>query len=341
MTELTKLADKDADLVAQHVDEVWVPGEAVRRIFIANGVSKAKLVVVPEPLDTCYFDPAAHEPLPLPLTASRPDWWQWCNRAVPNPAARFKYFSNFKWEPRKGWDVLFEAYDAAFQQSDDVSLYILTYFYANQQDIYSKIRKRAEWTSDSMKTNFTFRTMHHVELVLHELEQLLLESQHFRKKKVSLADLPHFCIITEMISEEDLVRLYRTMDAFVLPTRGEGWGLPTIQAMSMGLPTIATNWGGNTEFMTRDTSFLLPIDGLDELPHDSLYEWRAGKKWALPSVLALTDLLRYVRANPQHAAAVGRRAREHIVTHFSEEPVADLVDRRLEEIKRLVVQSRE
>jgi glycosyltransferase involved in cell wall biosynthesis len=44
----------------------------------------------------------------------------------------------------------------------------------------------------------------------------------------------------------NLPRLYTGADAFVLPSRGEGWGRPHIEAMAMGLPTIATNWSGNT-----------------------------------------------------------------------------------------------
>ena len=31
-------------------------------------------------------------------------------------------------------------------------------------------------------------------------------------------------------------RLYKSADAFVLPSRGEGWGRPHVEAMSMALP---------------------------------------------------------------------------------------------------------
>jgi glycosyltransferase involved in cell wall biosynthesis len=47
------------------------------------------------------------------------------------------------------------------------------------------------------------------------------------------------------------VSLYRSVDAFVLPSRGEGWGRPYMEAMSMGLPVIATNWSGPTEFVNE------------------------------------------------------------------------------------------
>ena len=39
----------------------------------------------------------------------------------------------------------------------------------------------------------------------------------------------------------------------VLPSRGEGWGRPHVEAMAMGLPVIATNWSGPTAFMSGET----------------------------------------------------------------------------------------
>mmetsp|Transcript_7526 Transcript_7526/g.16673 ORF Transcript_7526/g.16673 Transcript_7526/m.16673 type:complete len:81 (+) Transcript_7526:1012-1254(+) len=48
-------------------------------------------------------------------------------------------------------------------------------------------------------------------------------------------------------------------DAFVLPSRGEGWGRPHTEAMVMGLPCIATNWSGNTEFMSDANSFPIQV----------------------------------------------------------------------------------
>jgi glycosyltransferase involved in cell wall biosynthesis len=36
--------------------------------------------------------------------------------------------------------------------------------------------------------------------------------------------------------------MYASADVFVLPTHAEGFGRPIIEAMSMGLPAIATAW---------------------------------------------------------------------------------------------------
>ncbi len=54
-------------------------------------------------------------------------------------------------------------------------------------------------------------------------------------------------------------RIFASADAFVLPSRGEGWGLPLMEAMSMGLPTIATAFGGNLDFMNGTNSYLVKV----------------------------------------------------------------------------------
>ena len=39
-----------------------------------------------------------------------------------------------------------------------------------------------------------------------------------------------------------------------------------VEAMSMGLPVIATNWSGTTEFMNTSNAFPIELDGFDEIP---------------------------------------------------------------------------
>ena len=50
------------------------------------------------------------------------------------------------------------------------------------------------------------------------------------------------------------------MDAFVLPTRGEGWGRPVMEAMAMGLPVIVTNFSGTTAFISSSTAYPLAFE---------------------------------------------------------------------------------
>jgi glycosyltransferase involved in cell wall biosynthesis len=66
-------------------------------------------------------------------------------------------------------------------------------------------------------------------------------------------------VLTEQLAMNELSGLYKAADAFVLPTRGEGWGRPIMEAMAMGLLTIATNWSGPTDFMTSNNSYPIPV----------------------------------------------------------------------------------
>ena len=43
-------------------------------------------------------------------------------------------------------------------------------------------------------------------------------------------------------TEEEMAHLYNCMDVFVLPTGGEGFGIPTLEAMSCGVPICVTNY---------------------------------------------------------------------------------------------------
>lgn len=50
------------------------------------------------------------------------------------------------------------------------------------------------------------------------------------------------------VPTERLVKIMNALDAFVLPTTGEGWGLPILEAMACGLPVVVTNYSAHTEF---------------------------------------------------------------------------------------------
>ena len=64
-------------------------------------------------------------------------------------------------------------------------------------------------------------------------------------------------MIPTHISYEQYVGLYKAANAFVIPTRGEGWGMPITEAMSMGLPVIVTNWSGITAFVDESVGYML------------------------------------------------------------------------------------
>lgn len=72
-------------------------------------------------------------------------------------------------------------------------------------------------------------------------------------------DAPNIRLLTVEVSREDMFPIYNSADAFVFPSRAEGWGLPLIEAMATGLPAIATNYSGQTEFLKEVEGFFMPV----------------------------------------------------------------------------------
>jgi glycosyltransferase involved in cell wall biosynthesis len=135
-------------------------------------------------------------------------------------------------------------------------------------------------------------------------------------------------VIDTHIAQSELPRVYKAADAFVLPSRGEGWGRPLVEAMSMSLPVIATNWSGPTEFLTEDNSYPLAVDRMSEVMEGPF----EGHLWAEPSESKLRVLMRRVMDNPAEAKAKGRKAREDMIRQFSPEIVADIVADQIQNI---------
>jgi hypothetical protein len=86
------------------LDEIWVPARFHVDIFLEGGVRPEKLHIVPEAVDTVLFDPSAASPLDIMVEEDD----------------SFKFLSVFKWEARKGWDVLLRAYFEEFTPTDKV-----------------------------------------------------------------------------------------------------------------------------------------------------------------------------------------------------------------------------
>ena len=113
---------------------------------------------------------------------------------------------------------------------------------------------------------------------------------------------------------EKLVELMRSADTFVLPTRGEAWGLPVLEAMACGLPCIVTDYSGPTEFLNRNNGYPIRVEGMCKAEDPEFFHapWDWGM-WAQPDLAHLRSLMRFVYRNPEDARRKGQRAREDAV----------------------------
>ena len=72
-----------------------------------------------------------------------------------------------------------------------------------------------------------------------------------KKECRKLSPFPKLHILHGELSNKEVAALYRhpQIKALVTATRGEGYGLPILEAAASGLPVIATGWSGHTDFL--------------------------------------------------------------------------------------------
>ena len=117
-----------------------------------------------------------------------------------------------------------------------------------------------------------------------------------------------------------MFNLYKSASAFVLPTRGEGWCLPCVEAMSMGLPIVVTNFSGPTEYLNEKYSYPIPIH--NNINHDGTAE---------PDSNACTNLMQHLYKNPAEGKEKGALASKFVAKHLSPNIIAKKILKKLHE----------
>jgi GT2 family glycosyltransferase len=148
--------------------------------------------------------------------------------------------------------------------------------------------------------------------------------------EIAALGLPPSAPIVVMVNPElagyQMGSLYRSADCFVVPSRGEGWGMTVLEAMACGLPVIATDWGGPADFLHEGVGYPLRWSLVDAKARCPYYE---GFQWAEPDAEHLRFLLREVVDQPDQARAKGLAAAAEVAAKHSWEHVAARVKARL------------
>ena len=144
---------------------------------------------------------------------------------------------------------------------------------------------------------------------------------------------PRILLLLDMLKPDELPKFYNSIDCYVSPSKGEGWGLPMSEAMACELPVIATGWGGNMEFMTKENSYLLPYTLENVKETDTKHHpYFKDQKWAEIKMEDLIAQFQSVFYNQNEAKRIGKKARED-VKKFSWETAGEVM---YENIKRIL-----
>jgi len=202
--------------------------------------------------------------------------------------------------PRKGVDVLLAAYRRAFTRDDDVALVLKL---------------------------FGTRSFYQLDDAGASLRAFAAEP-----------GAPELVVIDDELTDEDVVRLYRTCGALAFPYRGEGFGLPMLEALACGLPVIATAGGAADAFLDDDVAYRIAAERVP-LSGTMRGEPLAGTGWWLePNAEALAVTMRHVAAHPGEARAKAARGAERARSAWTWDHAAAIAAERL---RRLVASGSE
>jgi glycosyltransferase involved in cell wall biosynthesis len=178
------------------------------------------------------------------------------------------------WDPRKQPDVLVQAFCKAFCDQDRALLLIKSYVTGQQ-----------------------------------EKDSAILENwlAHCR------SGTAHIGLMSGIISEEEMINIYRFASAFATASHGEGFCLPAVQAMSCGKPVIAAGWSAFQDFPVIDVRF-----DLSYVPESvRLPGYDCSQQWAQVDAVDLSTKLRWVHENRAEAAKLGVQSREWVKQNSS------------------------
>lgn len=129
-----------------------------------------------------------------------------------------------------------------------------------------------------LKTNASRNTLIDRDIVLNILRHVMAQVRQPGKG-------PKLHLLHGDMSDAEVAALYRHPQVCCLaaPTRGEGFGLPILEAATSGLPVVATAWSGHTDFLGDLYS---PIQYQLEPVHQTRVDGKIfvpGARWASPN----------------------------------------------------------
>ena len=219
-------------------------------------------------------------------------------------ADTFKFYSIFEWTERKNPRALIEAYFKQFSGVNGVSLTLKTYV-----DNFTPDKKS-------------------------QIEQEVLNI----KNELNLDEYPPIYLMLDLMDREQMYRFHRTFDCFVSTHRGEGWGIPQMEAMVSGNGIISTNCGGIHEYLTNNYDALLPeCDLIPIVGNMRNAQWyRSDQNWADVNTDQVRSMMQWAFTNQAHFSTMGKRAKETVIEKFDIHVVGQIMKNRLASIEKML-----
>jgi glycosyltransferase involved in cell wall biosynthesis len=244
--EVDKLKPIEISMI-NNTDIIFVASNWAKQILLNNNIT-TKICVSPLAADQEIFNTSvAHE---------RPK----------ESSDKYIFLNMGKWELRKGHDVLLEAFNLAFEEKDNVELWMLSY------NPFLSPEDNLKWVK-------------------------LYQNSKLGNKIKILPRLP---------THKDVANIISMSDCGIFPARAEGWNNEAVEMMAMNKPIILTNYSAHTEYANTNNSYLIDIDRLvpakDNLFFDGFGNWA---DLSFNEIEQMVEHMRYVYKNSVNTNPVG------------------------------------
>ena len=276
-------------------DEIWVPSEFNFTTFNESSkVPKEKLAYMPLGVETDLYSP---RPSKYKITDSF------------NTGYDFVYGIICGYSARKGVDLVLTAHHELFTESSRVALFI-------KGDSYG-----AKLFPKDMATIYSGESLIN-DIKIHKE----IRAKTYKNKPIILYSFQSYP--DDMIPE-----ILLSLDAFVFPSRGEGFGLPPMEAMSCELPVVATSGTSMEEFMLPDISYPVKSNGWKPDPRcDWITNQYKDNLFADPDYITYRDAVWDIYSDRETAKNKGIRARQFVIENYDYKVITLRMKNRLEEI---------
>jgi glycosyltransferase involved in cell wall biosynthesis len=153
--------------------------------------------------------------------------------------------------------------------------------------------------------------------------------------KLTKVQCPPIILISDYLSDEQIMRLHKTCDCYITLSRGEGECIPAFDAACMKNPVIAPNWNGlrkmfeGTKHPIITSIIEKPLFGMRHAPAH-LYNF--DETWMEPSTALAKTLMRSCSKNEAISNNELNEAFNLLQSRFSYEAVGPMLVKTLQEI---------
>ena len=204
---------------------------------------------------------------------------------------KFSFCTVGQWGDRKGFDILLRAFYTEFY-NEEVYLVIKTY----RSKVFANIDEKDYFNKS-----------------LNEIKNSINNYGEVFNPKCKII------LLTSLMNKKKINSIYKATDCYVTSTRGEGFGLPIAEYISVRKrPVIVPSKGGHLDFIHKDNYFIEssfePVKGLN-----SLYS-EIEMNYVEPSLRSLREKMR-LAYNSKQMDNIGNESYEFLKDYLSDKKI--------------------